>query len=1118
MDNWQDIVEVFFSQQTLRQKYRYFYDMLHRVCVEKTANLPAEYNDFFSRLQAVCRLTNYPLHRVDGFRWRARQVAHLGMDVDEHTFLVDIRAFVDALAHFTGTRIPEVLIGKLPDSGSLPIPREQIEYAARQKRIRFTVQHINEPYIYALSKDFPADAPFRVDVTMNHHTQQAAQLLKEGMQFNALSFTIDSEGVYHPLYLVIEPDFLLDTTSVTGCIKGWGESAFNHFVDKFRPNESTVHTLLGDFANQFLDDLINLSDANYLNSMHKVFAERALDISACQEINTKFFEETKRQFANIQKILYEIFQQPFMQEDGVNIHIEPSFFCEALGLQGRMDCLIDLDDEGKKFLIELKSGKWDEFRGRAKEEHLMQMLLYKEMLYYNMNVKQTDVRGNLLYSKYPHLQEQRSYQEMVFRAMNIRNSIVALELGLLHGEARNWVPKLTPEVLRRNPNCNDKFWTGWCLPGLKSFTDALHGMDELTAEYFYAFLQFIEREQFESKLCDTRPDSTRALSSLWNADIHTKMENGDIFLNLRIADVRMKVGVEAVCLESMGINDNEADCVESASPQGLPNFRIGDSVILYKRNTEKESAITQQVVRCSVEAYETERIWLRLRNPQRGRGVFNREDTYAIEHDHVDANFRTLYSGLFSLVTCEKSRRDLLLCQRPPTTDDLFLLMGPPGTGKTSVALKRMVEEHLAAGNNILLLAYTNRAVDEICQMLSTINPEPDYIRLGRELACAPAYHSHLMVNTIGHLSNRQQVLDCIAHTRIFVCTVASMNSHAALFALKHFHVAMFDEASQILEPQILGILTSPAIDKFIMIGDHKQLPAVVVQNEEKSAVISPLLHEIGLINCRNSLFERLYEQYRHLPDIVSMLDHQGRMHPDIAAFASSAFYEGLLMPVGLSHQTEHLAYAHYDTENPVETLVATRRIAFVNVPRPSIEDRLPKANILEARMIAQLVKAVLSLHQQNDIPFDPSRQLGIIVPFRRQIAMVRAEIEKVCPGVAGVIVIDTVERYQGSQRDIIIYGTTITQRYELDILSNLTTVTPHYGGGQGKGSARREEGIATPIDRKLNVAITRARKQLFILGNEAILRQNPLYHQLIDYCRQSSSSRSCLPVSSGEA
>ena len=1069
---WQDIVEVFSSEQTLRQKYRYFYDTLHRLCIEKTQGLPTEYNDFFSRLQAVCRLTNYPLYRVDSFRWRARQVSHQGMDVDEHTFLVDVRAFVDAFSHFTQSRIPDVLVGALPDYEPLPLSQEFIAYTARQKRIRFTVQRIDEPYIYALSREMPSDTPFRVDMTANQHTMQAAQLLSEGMQFNALSFTVDNDGVYHPQYIIVEPDFLLDTTTVTSCIKGWGESAFNHFIAKLKPSESTVHTLLGDFANQFLDDVLNLPDADYLSSMRKVFAERAIDISACKEINAQFFDETKRQFANIQQVVQELYRQPYMHSGKVNIRIEPSFFCEALGLQGRMDCLIDLDDEGKKFLIELKSGKWDEFRSRAKEEHLMQMLLYKEMLYYNMDVRQTDVMGNLLYSKYPHLQEQRSYQEMVFRAMNIRNSIVAMERGLLQGDARKWVPRLTPQALRRNPNCSDKFWMGWCLPEIKPVTDALQSMDELTAEYFYNFLQFIEREQFESKMCDTRPDSTRALSSLWNADINTKMENGDIFLNLRIADLRMADGVDAVCLERTDESDTQ------------PNFRIGDAVILYRKNTEHDSAITQEVVRCSVEAYEMERIWLKLKNKQRNKHIFSRMDSYAIEHDHVDANFRSLYGGLFSLVTCDKHRRDLLLCQRKPTSDDLFLLMGPPGTGKTSVALKRMVKEQLEDGHDMLLLAYTNRAVDEICEMLSTIEPLPEYIRLGRELSCAQPFQPYLLMNTVGKLTNRQQVMAQISKTHIFVSTVASMNSHTALFRLKHFQVAIFDEASQILEPQILGILTSPAIDKFIMIGDHKQLPAVVVQDEGKSAVSSPLLHAIGLTNCRNSLFERLYEQNRENTEVVAMLDHQGRMHPAIADFASEAFYEHRLLPVGLPHQTEELAYAVYDADNAIETLVATHRCAFINVPRPSIEDRMPKANLLEARIIAQLVKATVSLYAKNHLPFNPAKQMGIIVPFRRQIAMVRSEVEKLLPELANTLVIDTVERYQGSQRDIIIYGTTITQRYELDILSNLTE-TP-----------------SGMIDRKLNVAITRARKQLFILGNEHLLKTNPLYHRLLNYCR----------------
>lgn len=1101
LDSWEDIEEVFFSSSTLQRKYRYFYDALHRVCIDMTSSLPTQYGDFYSRLQAVCRLTNFPLHKVDSFRWRARQVSHHGMECDEQTYLIDVRHFADAIAHFTKTTVPARMMANLPqDVSSMPTTIKQIEWSHRQKRVRFTVQKVSEPYIICTSKDIPSEETFKVDCTVNAHTIQTSQLLKEGIQINALSYTVDSEGVYHPQYLVIEPDFLVEITAITGCLKPYGDSAFNHFISKLTPNESTVHTLLGDFANQFLDDAFNLPDLEYLTSMQKTFKDKLIDICACKEIDEAFFKNTHQQFQNILKTVAEVYEMPSLKDKAYNIQLEPSFFCEALGVQGRMDCLIDLIDEKKQFLIELKSGKWDAWHQCAKEEHLMQMLLYKEILYYNMDVRQADVHGNLFYSMYPMLLEQRSFQDIVFRAMNIRNSIVCMEYGLLNGEARTWVPKLTPETLRRYGNCSDKFWLEYGLPKIQPVTSALHHMDALTSEYFYTFLQFIEREQFESKTCNTRPDSTRSMSALWNADINTKMENGDIFLDLQIRDIRMNDGVDGICLAPM---------LKAGDKSVLPNFRIGDSVILYKRNNDADTAVTQQVVRCNVERYEGENIWLKLKYAQRNVGVFDRSSLFAIEHDHVEATSRSLYSGLFSLVTADKARRDLLLCQRPPEVDqrllltkhylndqidsivlrakqakDMFLLMGPPGTGKTSVALKSMVEEFLASGEDILLLSYTNRAVDEICEMLSTIEPKPDYIRLGRELSCAPQHQEHLLANTLGKLNNRQQVKVKIEETRVFVSTVASMGSHSALFRLKKFGVVIFDEASQILEPHILGILTSPSIKKFVMIGDHKQLPAVVVQSEAKSAVNSPILHEIGLTNCRNSLFERLYEQNKDNDAVVAMLDCQGRMHPDICNFASIAFYDGRLLAVGLPHQKEELPFSEYDKNDVLQSVLATERIHFFDVPKPSVEERVPKANVLEARNIVEIVNTFSALYKKNGIDFEPSKLIGIIVPFRRQISLVRSELEKLNPKYAD-IVIDTVERYQGSQRDIIIYGTTITQNYELDTLSNLTMIAN------------------APIDRKLNVAITRARKQLLILGNESLLSQNEVYRELIQYAKQ---------------
>lgn len=137
------------------------------------------------------------------------------------------------------------------------------------------------------------------------------------------------------------------------------------------------------------------------------------------------------------------------------------------------------------------------------------------------------------------------------------------------------------------------------------------------------------------------------------------------------------------------------------------------------------------------------------------------------------------------------------------------------------------------------------------------------------------------------------------------------------------------------------------------------------------------------------------------------------------------------------------------------------------------------KVNTEEARIVAQLLKTI---HTLSGTSFDPSKTVGVIVPYRNQIAMIRQEINRL--GIPSLIPIsiDTVERYQGSQRDIIIYSFTVQNRYQLDFLTSNCFV---------------EDGKV--IDRKLNVALTRARKQLIITGNEAILRQNALFKDLID-------------------
>ena len=393
-------------------------------------------------------------------------------------------------------------------------------------------------------------------------------------------------------------------------------------------------------------------------------------------------------------------------------------------------------------------------------------------------------------------------------------------------------------------------------------------------------------------------------------------------------------------------------------------------------------------------------------------------------------------------------------------------------------------------------MAYTNRAVDEICHTLSAINPAPEYIRIGQELNCAPDFRPRLMKHVIGNATSRKEIYEKLAPVRVFAGTISSLCSQTELFSLKVIDVAIIDEASQVLEPQLLPLLcaTTPvnrgdynlnrlAIGKFILIGDHKQLPAVVSQPREMSRVTEDSLQAIGLTDCRNSLFERLHRlnSLQGTEGIVEMLHRQGRMHPSICEFVNRNYYNGGLDAVPLPHPQKPLAFGIRPDDDRWTAFVAGTRMAFISVQADEAEYYI-KSNKREAETVAHLVHTLCQLHSRSGIPFSPCKQIGIIVPFRAQIAMIRKALaERHIPDTTG-ITIDTVERYQGSQRDIIIFSTTVSRPYQLPILSE-----PVMTDGR-------------ELDRKLNVALTRARKQFFMTGNETLLRKCTAYREFLDF------------------
>ena len=154
--------------------------------------------------------------------------------------------------------------------------------------------------------------------------------------------------------------------------------------------------------------------------------------------------------------------------------------------------------------------------------------------------------------------------------------------------------------------------------------------------------------------------------------------------------------------------------------------------------------------------------------------------------------------------------------------------------------------------------------------------------------------------------------------------------------------------------------------------------------------------------------------------------------------------------------------------------------------------------NSADAEIIADIVctQYNMIMQQNNDNAtdaFNVNKSIGIIVPYRNQISTVRNAIDRRIEesGLSETlhdITIDTVERYQGSQRDLIIYGFTIKKYYQLSFLTD----NEYY-----------DETEDATIDRKLNVAMTRARKHLVMVGNAQLLSNDFTFKRLIEYTKE---------------
>ena len=1307
-------------------------------CHEGLKNTRHGFGNLSSQVESLCRQHNIAPQDIVAIQ-KMRRHSNSYAPILREDVAYDCRALAIFVSAVVQEAIPSFLVGKIPARG----------------RTTENIQITNYRYIRCIVREWD-DSTIQVAVTNQDSSEELLlvdymntpdyidfsylrPMLREGMQLNLLDCTVTRKKVV-PRLIVVEPDYLIDISTIANCFETYGHHPLLFTVNRLTPRLSNKHIVLGNFAGSALDDIINHpAEYDIKETFRSNFREKALDYATCPDFDAASFkQDAERQVENIKGIVDEIFQT-FDREKAI---LEPSFVCERLGIQGR----VDLMTTDLKLLVEQKSGKNTFIERKYKnphgslhvEKHYVQVLLYYGILQYNFQLSPKNAHIQLLYSKYPlpdGLLEVEPLQKLIREAIRFRNQAVATEFWMADNGFDRMLPLLTPQTLNVEKQ-NDNFYNRYLLPQLTETLAPLHQLNDLERAYFTRMMTFVIKEQLVSKV-GVQEGVGNSNADLWNMPLAEKKETGNIYTELTIIE------------KERSSSFNGYDTITLAVPQQgedfLPNFRRGDMIYLYAYKKNEAPDVRMSILfKGTLQEIHGDRLVVHLNDGQQNPDLIS-GDYFAIEHAGSDIGGTSAIRSLYTFITSNEERRQLLLGQRVPRVDksltlsrsyhpdydeiilkakqaqDYFLLIGPPGTGKTSQALQFLVREQLAekpkvqsskfkVQNSILLLAYTNRAVDEICNMLT--ENKLDYIRIGNEFSCDPKYSDHLLKEVLDENATLNSIKSTIADARIVVATTSTMNSNAALFNIKHFDLAIIDEASQILEPNIIGLLTasppalsfregaatnnslkglqqgdykmvnkysaniqqnltnlatsslkesagtktsplrtahpdiyqilknnavnnrktptdaetllwqslrdrqlglkfrrqhaigdyiadficleisliievdgeyhnseeqqekdtirtkylneqgfyvlrftnnevmnqtewvlksiiaSPpalsfregaaanksltglqqktynsanssytnisqnitnlaapslkeraggeAIGKFILIGDHKQLPAVVQQSDAETEIDDEELLRINLFSCANSLFERLILTERAVgrTDFIGTLHKQGRMHPDIADFANRKFYaREQLECVPLAHQLEQTLNYNEASEDETDDVLKAHRMIFIPSKPCRQLNISEKVNTEEARIITDLLRR---LYRQLGKNFDPQKSVGVIVPYRNQIAMIRKEIEKLGIPELEEISIDTVERYQGSQRDIILYSFTIQSRYQLDFL----TANTFYEDGQ-------------PIDRKLNVAITRARKQLILTGNEQTLRQNQLFAELIDYIKE---------------
>ncbi|KAK9207638.1 hypothetical protein WN943_017928 [Citrus x changshan-huyou] len=379
------------------------------------------------------------------------------------------------------------------------------------------------------------------------------------------------------------------------------------------------------------------------------------------------------------------------------------------------------------------------------------------------------------------------------------------------------------------------------------------------------------------------------------------------------------------------------------------------------------------------------------------------------------------------------------------TAKDYALILGMPGTGKTSTMV-HAVKALLMRGASILLTSYTNSAVDNL--LIKLKSQSIDFVRIGRHEVVHKEIQKHCLSAAM-NISSVEEIKKRLDQVKVVAVTCLGITN--PLLTDKKFDVCIMDEAGQTTLPVSLGPLMFAS--KFVLVGDHYQLPPLVQSTEAR---------ENGM---EISLFRRLSEEH---PQAISALQSQYRMCQGIMELSNALIYGDRLSCGSDEIANAKIKVSDLSSCSPwlKEALNPCRPVIFVNtdmLPAYEAKDHQTLNNPVEACLIAKITQELV----KNEIE---GKDIGIITPYNSQANLIRHSLS------VSSVEIHTIDKYQGRDKDCILVSFVRSSENPRNCTSSLL------------GDWHR-----------INVALTRAKKKLIMVGSCRTLSKVPLLKLLIN-------------------